>query len=342
MAQQYKHAVAANDEGLICNHNLFDVTPYEVPADVLGGILNSSLVVLSKYQYGRPVGNESNLKTEVVDTNMMLVPDPRAATVATGARVARAFAAMKRRRAMQFLSERRMRAMTLGAKGRSAELLHLSDESELDQPDRHELDDAVLELLGIRTKAERTSLLHDVYVYLGEMYEQLRAKEEKAIGNKNKTRRRGAARPQDLAAEVWGQLQSEHPGLLWRYDPGVIDRKQPFDTYDVPREGEPEEYSTFFQPHAVVFKRTSRVISTIEVRSKPQAALLAELARSGIRGLVRVPHTAEESERVLRRYRELVVTRERRIRELIAARTNDPALLEKAMELLAPKLLRPS
>ena len=36
---------------------------------MLGGVLNSSIVVLAKHLYGRPVGNEGNLKTEIVDVN---------------------------------------------------------------------------------------------------------------------------------------------------------------------------------------------------------------------------------------------------------------------------------
>lgn len=341
-AQQYKHAIPLNVEGLQANCNLYDLQPRDgLEAEVLAGVLNSSIVVLSKHQYGRPVGVEGNLKTEVVDVNMMLVPDPRAATPAARARVARAFEALRRRPAMQFLSERRMRRMAMQAKGKAAELARLPDESELTRADRHELDDAVLELLGIRGRPERTALLRDLYQYLGEMFEQIRAKEEKAIANKNKTRRRGAVRPQDLVAQVWEQLQAEHSSLLWRYDPDVIDRRQPFDTYDLPAEGEAEEHAMLFQPHAVVFRRNGKVAGTVDARSGPQAALLVRLAQSGLRGLVRVPHAAEECERVLRRYTELLAAREARVRTLVANRTSDPAMEEKVMELLAEKLLRP-
>jgi hypothetical protein len=342
MAQQYKHAVPTNDEALICNHNLFDVSPREhIHPNVLAGVLNSSLVVLSKYQYGRPVGVEGNLKTEVVDTNMMLVPDPRAATPAARARVARAFEAMKGRKAMQFLSERRMREMAFESRGRASDLARLSDQSELDQADRHELDDAVLELLGVRAKAERREWLTNLYAYLELMFEQTRAKEEKAIGNKNRTRRRGAVRPGDVAALVWEQLETNHAALLRRYDPDVIDRKQPYDTYDVPLEGEPQEHSTLFYPHCVLFTRGGRTVGSVEVRSKAQSSLLASLARSGIRGLVRVPYEPEESQRVHRRYEDLLVAREERIRTLVAERATDPDLQEKVVDLISAKLLSP-
>jgi len=77
-SQQYKHCVPFNDHNLQANCNLYDITPIQtVDAEALAGILNSIFAVLSKFQYGRPVGNEGNLKTEVVDVTMMPVPDPR-------------------------------------------------------------------------------------------------------------------------------------------------------------------------------------------------------------------------------------------------------------------------
>ena len=77
MAQQYKHAVPINDYDLLANHNLFDIITHDYPPELIGGILNSSFVVLSKFLYGRPVGNEGNLKTEVIDVTMMPVPSPQ-------------------------------------------------------------------------------------------------------------------------------------------------------------------------------------------------------------------------------------------------------------------------
>ena len=114
----------------------------------MAGILNSSWVVLSKFQYGRPVGVEGNLKTEVVDVNMMRVPDPRRADGDVLARVREAFRKLKGRKALQFLSARRMREMAWRQAGKEVALEKLSDLCELDMADRRELDDAVLAMLG--------------------------------------------------------------------------------------------------------------------------------------------------------------------------------------------------
>jgi hypothetical protein len=148
-SQQYRHAAPFNDHAMQANCNLYDITPDQaIDAAALAGILNSTFVVLSKFLYGRPVGNEGNLKTEVVDVTMMPVPDPRAAKPAVLEKVATAFRVLKERQAMQFLSERRMRQMAFSKAGRSSELEQLSDLCELDMDDRRSLDDAVLEMLG--------------------------------------------------------------------------------------------------------------------------------------------------------------------------------------------------
>ena len=166
----------------------------------MAGILNSSWVVLSKFQYGRPVGVEGNLKTEIVDTNMMLVPDPTEATPEVRRRISGAFNKLKRRKALMFLSERRLREMSFTKSGRQKELDDLTNESELDMPDRRELDDAVLEMIRVTSPKKRRELIDELYAYLREFFEATRQKEEKAIVNKNTSKRRGAARPADIAS----------------------------------------------------------------------------------------------------------------------------------------------
>src|SRR6202040_2051035 len=166
-SQQYKHSAPFNDHGLQANCNLYDLTPYQmVGAEVLAGILNSTFAVLSKFQYGRPVGNEGNLKTEVIDVTMMPVPDPRCAQPALLCKVDAAFRVLKERQAMQFLSERRMRRMAFSKTGRDAALEEISDSSELDMDDRRKLDEAVLEMLGVKTQRQRGEIIEKLYSYL--------------------------------------------------------------------------------------------------------------------------------------------------------------------------------
>ena len=79
-AQQYRHIIPANPERVICNCNLYDMASNslsETEQAALVAVLNSTLVGLFKTFYGRFAGTEGNLKTEVVDVNLLEVPNPR-------------------------------------------------------------------------------------------------------------------------------------------------------------------------------------------------------------------------------------------------------------------------
>lgn len=337
-AQQYKHAIPLNEHGLQCNCNLYDVSlPEGIDPEVMAGILNSTFVVLSKFQFGRPVGVEGNLKTEVVDTAMMLVPDPRGGSAAALRRVKQAFARMKERDALALLSERRLRRMAYTAKGKSAELAQLPDVTELDLPDRHELDDAVLELMGERSGEQRRRVRSALYGYLAELMEATRQKEEQAISNKTVVRRRGAARPADMAQEIAAEVAERYPRLLRTFEDDFLDATVAFDTYEVPVAGAPEPVQTLFVPHAVEFV-AGRKTETVTVKTAAQVPLLVLLAENGTRGYVRVPRPDEECARLLREYGTYVRERDQVVTQLIEERTNDEQVQEAIRAALMPLL----
>ena len=338
-AQQYKHAVPINDNNLQCNCNLYDIhLPSTVDLSVMAGVLNSSLAILSKFQYGRPVGVEGNLKTEVVDVNMMLVPDPTKATPAARQKVAEAFEKMKGRKALFLLSERRLRLMSYRARGREAELEQLSDLSELDMPDRLELDDAVLQLMGIKSKKVRDAFIGELYAYLREFFEWTRQKEEKAIVNKNKSKRRGPARPEEVAAQIHKEILDTDPALLRQYDPDFIDRSQPFDVFDLPADGVAKAYNDIFVAHGVEFVKGKKRAALISTKIPAQDELVVLVANSGVRGLVRIPHEDGECRTLLRRFGRFIADRDGRIRELVINRTADEDMQARIMEALQPLL----
>ena len=111
MAQQYRHIVAANPERLICNHNLFDMAAEsltEPEQAALVAVLNSTLVGLFKTFYGRFAGTEGNLKTEVVDVNLLEVPDPRGVSKKVAKRMADALNRMGKRDVGRLIEEQLM------------------------------------------------------------------------------------------------------------------------------------------------------------------------------------------------------------------------------------------
>jgi len=337
MAQQYKHVIASNDQNLICNHNLFDMSANDGNDNVMGGILNSTLVLLSKFQYGRPVGVEGNLKTEVVDVKMMLAPDPRNAKSKQLERVRKAFEKLKERKALQFIPERRMKEMAFKDKGKEEELEKLSDLCELDMADRRELDDAVLEMLGVRTKKRRREMIDELYNYLRDFFELTRQKEEKAIVNKKRAKRRGPARPSDIAEQIYQDITENEPQLLRKYDPDFIDKAKPFDTFEIPAEGSAGAFSDMFTANGVRFiKGKKRQTALIEVTHPVQVDLIVLVAQSGTRGFVRIPHEEEECQRVLQEYEKFTRRRDGRLRQLIEDRTADEDMQQKIYDSIMP------
>jgi len=340
--RQYRHIAPTNPDLIVANCRLYVIYPKEKSPspDLWGGILNSSWVLLSSLEFGRPVGNEGNWSTMVVDVNMMLVPDPRKAKPEQLDNVIEAFRLLKQRKALMFLSEHRLREMSFTKSGKKGELDNLSSESELDMSDRKELDDAVLEMLGVESPQRRQELIDELYSYLREYFEFTRQKEEKAIINKNTAKRRGPARPGEIAVQIYKDIAENHPQLLRQYDPDFLDRSKPFDTFEIPADGTAELFSDMFTEHSVRFmKGTKTRIALVETTSETQDELMVLVANSGVRGLVRLPHEDDECRKVSQEFERFINQRENQVRKLIKERTADEGIQEEIYEALAPMLL---
>ena len=342
--RQYRHIAPANPVRLIANCRFYEIYPSHEcdDADLWGGILNSSWALLSSLQYGRPVGNEGNWSTMVVDASLMLLPDPRTASSQSIWRVTQAFQTLKERPALQFLPERRLRQMAYCKSGREAALADLSDQCELDMADRHELDDAVLELLGVANPRERLELRQRLYAWLREFFEHVRQKEEKAIANKNKAKRKSAATPDEIAAQVLADIRDRFGHLLRPYAE-FVDLTRPYDTLDLPAQGAAAVHRDMFTAQGEVrFTRGRKQIALVPARSPEQAALVALAAAHGARGLVRAPVAADDCARLHRRYQAFLDDRARRIRQLTGERTGDAELQTRITEAVAESIARGS
>lgn len=334
--RQYRQIAPANEDRLIGNCRLYEIYPPEEvdDPDLWGGILNSSWVLLSTFQYGRPVGNEGNWSTMVVDVNMMLVPDPRKATEAQRNRVREAFRKIKGREALAFLSEQRLRQMAYLQKGILDQLGELSDQTELDMKDRQELDDAVLAMTGIRSKQRREELRDSLYNYLRETFEQIRRKEEKAIVNKKKSKRKGPPQPGEIAAQIFAEVVEKHPRLLRKYDPDFLNLDNPYIVFDLPLKGEPEVYSDMFVPCGVRFALGKKYIAQLELSSSEQAGLVKHVAQSGRRGLLRFPTDKVTCKQTMTDYSNFLAHRDTRLKALVDERTADEEMQVKILDAL--------
>ena len=273
---------------------------------------------------------------------MMRVPDPRNINVKLGSTISAAFQELKKRKALQFLSERRMRGMAYKQSGRERELDNLSDLCELDMPDRRQLDDAVLQLLGIKVKKRRDEMINELYDYLRQYFEWTRQKEEKAILNKKRAARRELITPDHIAEQIYNEISSNHPQLLRYYEQDFLNRSKPFDTYEIPLEGVAEPFSDMFIEHGVRFsqkgKATGKVIETV---SRAQDDLLIIVANAGVRGLVCLPHNDAECSKLGNDYDKFIRQRDDRIKELISERTADEDLQEDIYIKLHKLLVNP-
>jgi hypothetical protein len=203
------------------------------------------------------------------------------------------------------------------------------DLCELDMPDRRELDDAVLQMMGVSEKALRGRLLDQLYDHMRDFFEQVRQKEEKAIANKRAAKRGGRLRPDDIAAQILADIQQNEPELLRSYDPHFVRRDRPYDTYELPEGGAAEPHDDMFTKNGVRFVKGRKTVKMLQGRSRAQADLLHTVAASGVRGLVCVPLEEDECRRVQGEYETFLGSREARLWELIEQRTGDPDLQDK-------------
>jgi hypothetical protein len=339
--QQYRLPACLNPDLLIQNSSLLGV--YDVPSELLlplCGALNSTVSLLSRLIYARGLGNEGNIQLDVYLAKMMLVPDITALGVESSlAKISSAFSEMCKRPVMGFVSERRLRRDAYGRKGREDELSGLSDLTELDMSDRHALDDAVLELLGVSSKKARSEFRAALYAFMREHFEAVRVKEERAIGNKKTAKRTTATKPTDIAEEIAATIKEHHAHLLRSYDE-FLDLDSPFDTFELPAEGVAQLHTSLFNQNGVTFSVGKKELEEIRVKVDGQAQLLVLAANSGHRGFVRVPRESEEIGRVLSAYESFVQDSEEQLSVMIEERTSDEELQGKIREALRSLLKR--
>lgn len=331
MAQQYRHIIAANPERLICNHNLFDVAPANlsaVEAKALVAVLNSTLVGLFKTFYGRFAGTEGNLKTEVVDVNLLEVPDPRAVSAELAKRFANALERMGRRDVGRLVEEQLMDCHTPErARKLAGGPLILSDE--LQQPDRRDLDDTVFELLGVSDPKERDELIARLYEATARHFREIRVVEIEKMQQRARSNNKRFS-VHDLAADIWdaAELEDATPLVEW------LDQQPGADTAVMIPDERPAALieNPLFGDNTVYFGKTRR--DRVHCSSRPQAEIVARLANLGVSGTVKIPGTVEAVVRLLDRLNARMNQAMARFKELAESRTGDERMREQLLEVL--------
>jgi hypothetical protein len=291
LAHQYRHIAPLNPNSIISNKRLFDVYPNEgVPPKALCAVLNSTVVALLKYLYGRQVGREGNLDTEVVDARMMLVPNVRLSTPSHVGRLERSFDALKKRPSRPLLEE-------------------------LGDPARIEVDDATLALLGIEEGEEREKVRTQLYSDMTLLYGEIREVELKKQVERRVTARRDRASPQTIAEEIWEEFDKAQ---IRAFPADFISGGEPTETVTLPA-GKPKVLDDLF--HKATLQVNGKLI---KFDSKARAEFARKIVELGHYGEVPIPKADRACGRALDAYHRYESQIESKFRELAEERSADP------------------
>ena len=315
--QQYRHVVAYNPEGLICNCNLYDVfVDEDVNSQHLCAVLNSTVVALMKFLFGSQMGREGNQVTEIFDAKMMLIPDPRCASTRLQRKLESALDELRSRDTSPLVDVDSTATEWTG---------------ELAFDDRQKLDDAVLELLGVSNKQEREQLRVELYEEVTTLYRQIRAAEREMQRHRSATARQGRATAQSIAAEIWESLDTR-PAYRTPLD-FVLPRVR-IETVDLPSEGR-----AIIVPGNMFYGDSVQIGSTnIELGDLKRCEFLKELFRIGINGSVSIPVQPEYCANALQEHQDYIEETNGIFQSFAAVYTADEQLQERVIRELWRKL----
>jgi hypothetical protein len=284
-----------------CKDRLFDVWPATgVESRVLWAILNSSIVALTKTQFGRPAGIEGNLDTDVIDVQMMLVPDPRNATKEIAKRLIDAATRLSRRTLRRYLYE------------------------EFELADRRDLDEAVLELLGIEDAEERAALRQRIYEAIETDYRATREREQIAQRDRARSNRGGRRSATELAKDVW-EIERDNFTLLHFPQDFVRTRRNTI-RFNLPS-GKVEVGRAMLETGRLVPAGSIRVggaTGTVHVvGSVAQCEFLEAVSECGRYGLVEIPRDDQQCMDALKEFERYRAELQARFTEFAERRTND-------------------
>jgi methylase of polypeptide subunit release factors len=331
MAQQYRHVIPSNPEGLICNHNLFDVHPYQLDDQALGvlqAVVNSTLVANFKTFYGRFAGTEGNLKTEVIDVNLLEIPDPRNARPELAARLRNAFARLCERDTQPMVEEEFMGCRSSDRAEKLKEL-PINLPAELEMSDRRELDVAVFELIGVADRAERERLCDQLYFETAKHFREIRIVEIKKQEQRAKSEGRGF-RIDELALDIWDALTDDERLSV----PQWIESNFAQDWAVGIPDGNPKlpDAQDMLDATTVFFssKKGTRA-ARLTCPTREHAEVIYQLGKLGIRGNVTLPTAAENIARELSKRLSSI---DQRVDELARSRSTDESRIEDLAALL--------
>jgi len=335
-SQQYRHVVIHNQNRLIVNCNLYDVTVVDqetCPPEILAAILNSTLVGLTKVYFGRYAGTEGNLKTEVVDVNLLEIPDPRHVTKAVARKLQDAFKKLCQRDTSPMVEEDLMECHDVERAQRLAQR-PIQLPWELQQPDRRALDLAVFELLGVADAHEREALCDELYRETAAHFRQIRVveiqKQKQRAGSGG-----GEYRNDELAADLWDGLTVDERQPLAEWFAVQTATDKPI----VIPEGRASlpDASDMLDANTVFFRESGAgkaAVKPVSLPSRSHAEIVFTLAQHGLRGSIRLPQSARDANELRTNLEARLVANSETANRLARSRTSDEARIADVVNLL--------
>ena len=290
--------------------------------------LNSTIVGFFKAFYGRFAGTEGNLKTEVVDVNLMEVPDPRRVSATLSERLEVALDSLARRESGRLVEEQLMDCHT-SERARNLAAGPLVLPKELQQPDRRELDDAVFEMLGVSDSGERSELIDRLYEATSRHFRDIRVVEIEKM--EQRARSEGTRlNVHDLAADIWDAVELNDSLSVGQW---LKENPQADVWVDVPEERPAVLLdSPLFPDYTVYFGRSRK--EQVHCESRNQARLVLYLAELGVSGRLKIPSGTESSNDLLGRLEARLAEVRTAFSGLVESRTEDPRIREQLLGVL--------
>jgi hypothetical protein len=314
--QQYRHIVSINPKLYLCSSSLLTADAPDHLINITCAVLNSTIVALIKQFFGRIHGREGSLQLDVYAARMMPIPDPNGATTIVRKRLEAALDSMRVRQALPLID---VDSTSIGWTG------------ELALTDRQQLDDAVLELLGISDKKERENLRAELYEEVTKLYRSIRVAEREMQRHRSANARQGRATAQSIAAEIWDSLDTPPD---YRTPLDFIPPRARTETFDLPAEGRARVIpGNMFQPDSVKIGDT-----IIDLGNPARCEFVKQLSYIGINGSVSVPTHPEHCSNALRDHQAYADETNAEFQRLAAAYTSEEPMQERVVKELWRKL----
>lgn len=183
MIHYFRHVLTINNIRAQVDHNLFEIKPHETAftTSIFCSLLSSFACLIKEFESRRYGGGA--LKTEGIDIVRQLVVNP---AKMSKARIRQAKALIKKMAQRDF-----------------SEIF-----DEVNEPDRRELDDFILETLGFTNPKERAQVLEELYLALVDI---VRSRGEKARSVEKEERKRRATDVLAMAAQIAIMVKEEVP-----------------------------------------------------------------------------------------------------------------------------------